>query len=528
MSTKFSLGNVNNAELVITNPDTNFNGRAIDISKVAHQVDTITDLRAMTEKPDTVYVTGYHTAGDGAFGSHFFKRVDSAGTDNTGTIIVPNGVTTYYYALQYDGAVNVKWFGAAGDGVTDDTTAIQAAIDYCVNFSANDIFCDPGVFIISSSLTVGGYIKFSGSGNSQFATSNYTSLVQRGTIFRLITKDISLFLPNSNCKFNNFSCINYSGGVNENCFYSLGLGFSNFENITIGGFNYGFNFEKSLYITFSKLVLRGNNYGISCWQNTGTSPYTLNSTYYNNIISIKDSQVNYSNIGIRVCGVNIYLNNIDCSINTTYGIQIGGSSFPTNSATIDSFYSEGTTGTPIYIENSSINAGTILLAGSNTDGIVAKNSRVTVSSISSYGTITNGINNDNSNVQLIGKLSGHIGKAFVNSNGGVTKQLYKEIPTITTYSLAAGVSNVVPVGSYSLRTYEFKIYGSNNGNPFMIGGIINNGISIIGNVPTNLSVTASLNSNGTYDLKTSNTATSAYGFTFTVVVKPLYYTAPLA
>jgi len=93
-------------------------------------VDTITDLRAMTEKPDTVYVTGYHTAGDGAFGSHFFKRVDSAGTDNTGTIIVPNGVTTYYYALQYGGAVNVKWFGAVGDGSVNSSTSILAAVEY--------------------------------------------------------------------------------------------------------------------------------------------------------------------------------------------------------------------------------------------------------------------------------------------------------------------------------------------------------------------------------------------------------------
>jgi len=148
MSTNIKLNNANGAssQLVITNPDTNFNGRTIDISKVAHQVDTIADLRAMTEKPDTVYVTGYYTAGDGAFGSHFFKRVDSAGTDNTGTIIVPNGVTTYYYALQYEGAVNVKWFGAVGDGVADDTLAIRAAISI-----TNSLFIPIGKFLLSNS-----------------------------------------------------------------------------------------------------------------------------------------------------------------------------------------------------------------------------------------------------------------------------------------------------------------------------------------------------------------------------------------
>jgi hypothetical protein len=60
----------------------------------------------MTELPSTVWVTGYHTANDGAFGSHFFRlATDTGQVDNGGTIIrTVNGV----YELQYDGAVNVK------------------------------------------------------------------------------------------------------------------------------------------------------------------------------------------------------------------------------------------------------------------------------------------------------------------------------------------------------------------------------------------------------------------------------------
>jgi len=81
----------------------------------------------MTITPSTVYVTGYHTANDGAFGSHFYRlATDTGQVDNSGTIIrAVNGV----YELQYSGAVNVKWFGTDSTAGVDNSTIIQTVLN---------------------------------------------------------------------------------------------------------------------------------------------------------------------------------------------------------------------------------------------------------------------------------------------------------------------------------------------------------------------------------------------------------------
>lgn len=82
-----------------------------------------------------------------------------AGAVNNSTPITATGSTTpRQMADRFADVVNVKDFGATGNGSTDDTAAIQAAIDYAVtglaSFDAPEVYFPPGQYAVSSTLTV--------------------------------------------------------------------------------------------------------------------------------------------------------------------------------------------------------------------------------------------------------------------------------------------------------------------------------------------------------------------------------------
>lgn len=85
-------------------------------------------LRAYGGVAETVYIYGaasYAASPDGTSGMFYMDGGDLSSADNGGTIIVD--ASGRRWKRVYSGPVNVRWFGAAGDGSTDDTTAMQAA-----------------------------------------------------------------------------------------------------------------------------------------------------------------------------------------------------------------------------------------------------------------------------------------------------------------------------------------------------------------------------------------------------------------
>ena len=113
-------------------------------------VDTIALLRAKTVTPSTVWVSGYHTKNDGAFGSNIFRwNPTSTDTDNGGTIIKLTSIATGRYELQTEyHLLNIAWFGANKTRI-DNQIPIQLALDSIEN---NTIFS--GIFIPSGNFTV--------------------------------------------------------------------------------------------------------------------------------------------------------------------------------------------------------------------------------------------------------------------------------------------------------------------------------------------------------------------------------------
>lgn len=85
---------------------------------------TVSELRAETSPEEGV---AYYVTDPGKEGFFVYDPADASSPDNTGTVLVSTSGARFKRIVEQS-FVNVKWFGAAGDGVTDDTAAINAAV----------------------------------------------------------------------------------------------------------------------------------------------------------------------------------------------------------------------------------------------------------------------------------------------------------------------------------------------------------------------------------------------------------------
>lgn len=132
----------------------------------SRRVTTINDLRGQEPVVDreVAYVNRHTTAQVGG-GMFYYDASDSTTADDDGITIVTTSGGKRWKRFVKD-AVSVTWFGATGDGATDDSDAIQAAFDYVEAQGSGNLFFPPGSYRTTKEITlpVASNIKIFGAG----------------------------------------------------------------------------------------------------------------------------------------------------------------------------------------------------------------------------------------------------------------------------------------------------------------------------------------------------------------------------
>jgi len=143
-----------------------------------------------------------------------------------------------------DRGVNVKWFGAKGDGVTDDSDAIQAAVN-----TGSSVFVPAGTYLITKTISLK-LQNFIGAGaNKTFFDVQNTDLFELAIGGRTIAEIANFRVESIGANANNNSVFkSKEDSTQRSSTY-------HFHDIEINGgyFLYGFNLTDSFRVTINKI-----------------------------------------------------------------------------------------------------------------------------------------------------------------------------------------------------------------------------------------------------------------------------------
>lgn len=214
-------------------------------SKGAASLDNIADLRTLSVSGLTTgyqaSVLGYYVANDGGGGLFRYDPTSTA-SDNRGTIIQPRTGRGRWLRANIT-EINVRWFGAVGNGVTDDSAAVLAAIaasPIAPEFGAWPLYFPAGgYFIGKTTLVLDGPFTIRGDG----ASASYIRYVGTGAAIQIgtgaevcenaVIRDIAVygFDPTWETAYGHYGIIfGPESGAHPLVIHGV------CENVTVGGF----------------------------------------------------------------------------------------------------------------------------------------------------------------------------------------------------------------------------------------------------------------------------------------------------
>jgi hypothetical protein len=224
---------------------------------------SITDMVDEHDQASEIALTpsGYTTADDVQEG--FDNLGSSGGTAKVGFLQAGSGTTARTAQAKLRDVVSVKDFGAVGDGVTDDTTAIRNAITHVLANPESALWFEETTYLVGSALT---------NGQSAFTLSGGTGFTMRGRpTFRMTgtnAKGVNLFhIQMGNVDIEYVKAVGDTWTVPDvDAAVGVGIITINVQNPTLGTTISGFNFGEVVVENCTWAVLFDANtktYGLS-------------------------------------------------------------------------------------------------------------------------------------------------------------------------------------------------------------------------------------------------------------------------
>lgn len=194
---------------------------------------SLTTLRGVT-----VGLSGalYWMTDIGREGPWRYDPTDNTSTDNTGTIVVSGSLR---FKRVLFGQVSANWFGAIGDGTTNSTSAIQAALDFCATgvTSSKVVTLQQGNYMVDS-LKLRNRVTLMGDNRATTITARTSSATG---LFVLGDAPVQKNI------ISELTIVGNSSNVGQHCFnitafqqiipaYTGGLWYYRFEDLDITGF----------------------------------------------------------------------------------------------------------------------------------------------------------------------------------------------------------------------------------------------------------------------------------------------------
>ena len=180
---------------------------------------------------------GYASASDGGEGTYYYHST-STSTDNGGTVLAPDAGTGRWLLI-YDSIVDVKQFGAVGDNATNDSAAVQAAMD-SLSSSGGTVTAGAHQFYVPTTLNLVTNVTLEGAGKlTQFRTNSSLNHVFSGSSV-------------TNVGLNNLKTVGTGGASSSNGIDLASVTYSNFSDL--------WGEDSSLWMMHSDTSCNNNKY----------------------------------------------------------------------------------------------------------------------------------------------------------------------------------------------------------------------------------------------------------------------------